>query len=656
MSAKTKAPKKSFRLLIPNATVFIASFCIMVIELIAGRIIARYMGVSLYTWTSVIGVVLAGISFGSYLGGKIADRFEAKRAISRLFILASLTCVFIPILNNLLANFYIFLELSLPVRITIHVLIIFFLPSCVLGMISPVVAKSALGQGFKTGKTIGNIYAWAAAGSIAGTFITGFWLIAYLGVIAVIAIVASILMVSGIVYGYYAKKNLVSFSVITITILLIFGLMGSFAFAKRTESDADVKTVYEKDSRYFYIKITQRQDKSVVRKLILDTLVHSQVLMNEPANIDFSGQYGYLKIYSALTHYLTKGKQDSSFLVLGGGGYVFPRYLQKAYPKSRIDVVEIDPAVTEAAILALGLPKEHAFKIYHADARNYIDDLIRLRNRADKISQFDLVYCDAINDFSVPYQLVTYEFNEKIKQVLRSEGVYLLHVVDYLSCGRFLGALLNTLEKSFSYVYVVPTKVGRLSPNFRNGFAIVCSGKAIDMRGIFGSELIGFQALNQEKINWLKEHSGGISLTDNYAPVENLLAPVFRLAELNSVSDRLADRGNKFLAMGDFNKAIKYYKKSSHLNPDYTKGYFNLGSLLARQGRLEEALKFYKKVLELEPEFAEVHYCLGNLFLIRGEFEEAIKEFNQALEIDPELTEARDRLDIVLKEREGRKR
>ena len=60
------------------AVVFIASFCLLVIELVAGRILAPYVGVSLYTWTSIIGVVLAGISVGAYLGGLLADRHPTQ--------------------------------------------------------------------------------------------------------------------------------------------------------------------------------------------------------------------------------------------------------------------------------------------------------------------------------------------------------------------------------------------------------------------------------------------------------------------------------------------------------------------------------------------------------------------------------------------------
>ena len=101
----------------------------MVVEIIAGRLIARYLGVSIYTWTSVIGVVLAGISLGNYIGGRIADRYKPKRALSALFIFASLSCVVIPPLNQILGNFPLVLHLSWVIRITLHVAAIFFLPA-----------------------------------------------------------------------------------------------------------------------------------------------------------------------------------------------------------------------------------------------------------------------------------------------------------------------------------------------------------------------------------------------------------------------------------------------------------------------------------------------------------------------------------------------
>src|SRR5579884_1847915 len=70
--------------------VFVASFCSLVIELIAGRIMAPYIGVSLYTWTSIIGVVLAGISLGNHVGGRIADRWASGATLGVLFLLSGI--------------------------------------------------------------------------------------------------------------------------------------------------------------------------------------------------------------------------------------------------------------------------------------------------------------------------------------------------------------------------------------------------------------------------------------------------------------------------------------------------------------------------------------------------------------------------------------
>ncbi|HEX9076005.1 MAG TPA: fused MFS/spermidine synthase, partial [Anaerolineae bacterium] len=74
----------------PNIIVFISSGSIMILELVAGRIIAPHVGSSLYTWTSVIGVVLAGISLGNYVGGRLADRWASLRLLGVIYLLAAI--------------------------------------------------------------------------------------------------------------------------------------------------------------------------------------------------------------------------------------------------------------------------------------------------------------------------------------------------------------------------------------------------------------------------------------------------------------------------------------------------------------------------------------------------------------------------------------
>ena len=53
-----------------GATIFLSSGILLVIEITAGRLIAPYVGVSIYSWTSIIGVILAGLSLGNWLGGR----------------------------------------------------------------------------------------------------------------------------------------------------------------------------------------------------------------------------------------------------------------------------------------------------------------------------------------------------------------------------------------------------------------------------------------------------------------------------------------------------------------------------------------------------------------------------------------------------------
>lgn len=192
---------KTFRsILIPSATVFFSSACIMVLELVASRLIARHLGSSLYTWTSVIGIVLAGITIGNYLGGRIADRFPARKALAVLLGIASVTCVATIILNNLIGQWMLLWYFRWPLRVFTHVFLVFIVPSTLLGTISPVVAKMALDQGLPTGRTVGDIYAWGAAGSIAGTFLTGYYLIATMGTIAIIWTIAAALLAMAILY------------------------------------------------------------------------------------------------------------------------------------------------------------------------------------------------------------------------------------------------------------------------------------------------------------------------------------------------------------------------------------------------------------------------------------------------------------------------
>jgi len=182
-----------------NAIVFGASVCIMVLELTASRLIANYVGQSLYTWTSVIGVVLAGISIGNYLGGWLADKFPPQRVLPWLFVVSGLLTFSVLFLNGWAASTSRPDGMHWQLWVMSVVAWVFFLPALALGTVSPVTASIALRRSVKTGITVGNIYAWGALGSIVGTFLTGFWLIGAFGCREVIWVTSCILVIMGVV-------------------------------------------------------------------------------------------------------------------------------------------------------------------------------------------------------------------------------------------------------------------------------------------------------------------------------------------------------------------------------------------------------------------------------------------------------------------------
>jgi MFS family permease len=191
-------PRDSRPLRFPGVFAFLGNGCLLVLELVAGRILAPTVGVSLYTWTAVIGVVLAGLSLGSWVGGKIADGRPGRSVLSLQFLLsaaaAALVLVFDSNLDSVAAPF------TWPTiwQVVWLSTVVFFLPSLLIGMVTPMIIKLALNSLDVTGRVVGRIRAAAELGAIAGVFLTGFVLIEAFGTRSIVAAVAITLALLGV--------------------------------------------------------------------------------------------------------------------------------------------------------------------------------------------------------------------------------------------------------------------------------------------------------------------------------------------------------------------------------------------------------------------------------------------------------------------------
>jgi len=619
-------------ILIPGATVFISSFCIMVLELVAGRLIARHLGSSLYTWTAVIGVVLAGITIGNYLGGRIADRFNAGKTLAVLFAICSVACVVVVVLNNLVGEWLFLWKLSWPLRVFSHVALTFLLPSILLGTISPVVAKMALDRGLPTGRTVGDIYACGAAGSIAGTFVAGYYLIAVMGTIAIIWSIGGALLLMAIIY--WARLWILYLWAVIFLVLVTMGT-APFNWAEKAGSSIAVRKqpdktlLYEDESQYCYIAVRQLSAKPDRREFLQDKLVHSQIVMNNITDL----QYFYTKIYAGITHGLSKDKDKLSTLIIGGGGYVYPRYVEKHWPGSRIDVAEIDPCVTEAAMQAFGLNRNTSINSIPMDARNYVDELLEQERIGGEKTRYDFIYEDAINDYSVPFQLVTYEFNEKISKILADDGVYMVNLIDTYDNGRFLGSIVNTIRKTFPYVHIITSYINLSS--LRDTFVVAAAKYPFDPQAIFSAydKDLKFWLLNESEMEYLKEKSHNIVLTDDYSPVENFLAPVVRQSTKEVLARKYLQQAEKLKEEQNWQQSIEKYQKALQLNPSMSiKAYNEIGLIYANQGNLPQAAQAFQNAIDYHRQTGAKEKIIASLYFNLGAALQRMNEPNLAVE------------------------
>jgi spermidine synthase len=542
--------------------VFVSSACTLVLELVAGRILAPYIGVSLYTWTSIIGVCLAGISFGNYLGGRIADRWPDRRTLGVLLAaggLASLailpliniatalpTSQLVDASNKLGGALSVDRALILIFRIVLITTLIFFPPTFILGMTSPVVIKLTLRDLTHTGGIVGKIYAISTLGSILGTFATGFVLVQVLGTRFIVLMVAIILLAMAAVFGDLLKVGKAAAAPLAAGLLLVAALVPArnamayscfrgpspvdcLQLATRDGWDQAIDNGCLHETSYYCIKVSDHIVSSdlIVKQLVLDHLVHSYNSIEDPNYL----QYGYIKVYAEMANYLAQRlpNQDLKILYVGGGGYTLPRHIEATYPNASQEIMEIDPGVTQTVYEMLGVDRNKTkITTYNFDGRLMLNQLVERGGG----QQYDLIIGDAFNDLSIPYHLTTREFNQSLKRLLKDDGYYLALVIDKLQGGRFIPAYTETVRTVWPYAAILADTEGWLSSS-ASTYVVAAGNQPIDearlsqIRGMGIDDRVVTRVMPPFAIEqWLAQSNAPV-LTDDYAPVDNLIAPIF---------------------------------------------------------------------------------------------------------------------------------
>ena len=377
--------------------VFVASGAVLVLEILGIRLLAPYVGLTIETTTVIIGTVLAGIAAGAALGGRAADRLDERKLLAGLLAAGgALAIATVPIARGLGSA----LRDDAGAAAALIAAIALFPPAAVLSAVTPTVARLQLRDLATTGEVVGRLSAWATAGGLVGTFVTGFVIVPLLATDVAVVVVGGVLLALALAVARYgAIFASVAFGLVIGAATLVAG------------APCDAETVYH------CARVEQDETRPSGRVLRLEQLRHSYVDLEDPTHLEFE----YTQWMGDAIDDMAAGPVEAVFV--GGGGFTLPRYVAATRPGSSSRVLEVDGDLVELARERLGLRTGPDLSVRVGDAR------VTLRGEADDSA--DLVVGDAFGGVAVPWHLTTVEFTRDIRRVLRPDGLYLLNVIDY---------------------------------------------------------------------------------------------------------------------------------------------------------------------------------------------------------------------------------
>lgn len=427
--------------------VFICGACVMVLELVGSRLFAPYLGTSLFIWTSLIGVILGCLSVGYWAGGKLADKKPEPKALAGILFISGLLVALIALAGD---RVLFAIQSAIPdIRVgsVAATLTLFGLPSVLLGMVSPYAVRLSLSRIELTGSTAGGLYALSTLGSIAGTFLAGFFLMTFFSHRAIFFMISlTLLAMAGLAFG--GKMGRIKAA---IAFLAVLGSSASEPFVHSVMGEGFVEAHTAYNRVWIYDAFLDGHPARVLQ--LNDSSDSAMYLDSDELALDYTK-------YFRLAEHFRPGLRKT--LMIGGGAYSFTKYLLKTSAQTEMDAVEIDSELTELARKHFGLTEDPRLRIFHEDARIFL-------NRGG--DRYDAVFGDVYKSYSIPFHLATREAMQKIHGRLTNDGVFVLNVISSAEGpnGRFLRAMLATMDEWFPQILVFAVEDpedGRLVQNF----------------------------------------------------------------------------------------------------------------------------------------------------------------------------------------------
>ena len=445
--------------------VFIAGGALLGLEIASSRVLAPHFGNSLYVWGALIGVVLAGLSTGYWIGGAIADRWPQPRLLVGLLGFGALLVLSIPFVDGWVLDRVVDWDPGPRLNPLIATILLFGVPAVVLGTVSPVAVRLKARSLDHLGRTAGRLFAVSTAGSIAGTFLTAFWLIPELGTDQVLATAALALMLAAAAVALVERLALA----LVVTLALAGATVGAVValapesggtvsasqlrnwspvYRKQSaaklggdieDSQAGYKLLHTKDSQYHRIAVVE---DDTARYLRFDSSFQSGMYVDDPYKTRFE-----YSDYLQLPFAYRPGTKRVLYIGLGGGSA--PKRTWRDFPSVQVDTVELDSEVVSVAYEFFELPRDRRLTVKVEDGRRFL---------AESDSRWDVIVIDAFYADSIPFHLATREFLELARSRLVPGGLVATNIIGAVKGGdsRLFRSMLRTYRAVFPAVNVHP--------------------------------------------------------------------------------------------------------------------------------------------------------------------------------------------------------
>ena len=435
--------------------VLVSGAAILVVETLATRLVAPYVGLTRESTTAVIGVALAGIAVGASLGGRWADVFPPRRVAAGALVVGGLGVLAVRPLVRLLGP----VLGPGPVAAILLVAASTLVSVTALAMVTPAITRARLTSVDGSGSVIGELSAAGTIGSLAGTFLTGFVLVAFLPVTAILLVTAAACLLLALLVVEDARRSVLA--------------RGGAAAVLLAVALVAVPGRCDADTVYYCARVDTDPERPGAQVLVLDDLRHSYVDRADPAHLEFA----YTQRFGDAIDAAFPAGAPLEAVHLGGGGFTMPRWLAATRPGSTSTVLEVDQGVVDLGRRELGVDAIPDLDVRVGDARTTLAEL--------PDASADLVVGDAFGARSVPWHLATTEFVDEVRRVLRPGGLYVLNVIDRDPL-TLLAAETATVAERFVTVALL-IRPDQLAPGGGGNAVLVASDSAPDLAALAAS-------------------------------------------------------------------------------------------------------------------------------------------------------------------------